>query len=162
MGKHSKVWGTHVFVPAEIVQKFADQKITRFLCTLNESVQINSGLMPNGNGAYFITINKEVVKKLKLEVGKDVSLYLEEDKSKYGMPMPEEFQEIMYQDPEVDQIFHALTPGKQRSLLYMIAKPKGVETRIKKAIVISEYLKDCKGKLDYKELNQAFKNYSAR
>ena len=152
----------HIIVPKRISKAILDKKIKRLLCTLDDTIQLNSALMPNGEGEYFITINKDVVKKLKLKVGGDVSVMLEEDKSKYGMPMPQEFEEILYQDPEVDKIFHSLTAGKQRSLLYMIGKPKGIETRVKKAIVIAEYLKDCQGNLDYKELNIAFKNYSAR
>lgn len=162
MDRHGSVWGIHIFVPKKITKAILDKKIKRLLCTLNGKVKLNSGLMPNGEGEYFITINKENIKKLGLKPGMKVSVELVEDKSKYGMPMPEEFQEILYQDPEVDELFHKLTPGKQRSLLYMIGKPKGVETRLKKAIVIAEYLKDCRGNLDYKELNQAFKNYAAR
>jgi uncharacterized protein YdeI (YjbR/CyaY-like superfamily) len=55
------------------------------------------------------------------------------------------------------RVFHKLTPGKQRGLLYKINKPKGAETRVKAAIQISEYLKSVDGKLDYKELNAYIK-----
>lgn len=161
-GKHGSVWGTHILVPKKVSKSFLDKGIKRLICTLNDSIQLNSGLMPDGDGEYFITINKNVVKQLGVSIGDPLHIHLDEDVSKYGMPMPEEFQELLYQDPEVDIIFHKLTAGKQRTLLYMIGKPKGAETRMKKAIVIAEYLKDCQGKIDYKELNQAFKNYSAR
>ena len=65
----------------------------------------------------------------------------------------------MEQDEEADKYFHQLTPGKQRSLLHIIAKPKREETRLKKAVVITEYLKTNKGKLDFTALNLAFKEY---
>ena len=74
--------------------------------------------------------------------------------------MPEEMEVLLAQDEEADRYFHQLTPGKQRSLLHIIGKPKTEATRLKKAIVITEYLKTNRGKLDFKELNLAFKEYS--
>lgn len=103
-------------------------------------------------------LNKEEVKKLGLEVATQVNLTLEEDKSKYGMPIPEEMEELLRQDPEADKYFHGLTAGKQRSLLFIIGKPKGSETRLKKAIAICEYLKSTGGALDFREMNQALKD----
>jgi len=87
---------------------------------------------------------------------------LKKDESKYGMPMPEEFDELMKIDDELNEVFHKLTPGKQRSLLHIIGKAKRSETRLNKAIVISEYLKQVNGKIDFKQLQQAFKDYNQR
>jgi uncharacterized protein YdeI (YjbR/CyaY-like superfamily) len=75
------------------------------------------------------------------------------------MPMPEELEELLLQDPEGDMYFHELTPGKQRNLIYMVSKPKGVDTRIKKALVIVQHLKEVKGQLDFKMLNEAYKRW---
>ncbi len=97
------------------------------------------------------------MKDLELMVGTEISVKLEKDDSDYGMPMPEEFEELLLMDPEADECFHKLTIGKQRSLLYIIGKPKRSETRIKKAVVVAEYLKSTGGVLDYKELNVAFR-----
>ena len=44
----------------------------------------------------------------------------------------------------------------------MIGKSKTSDTRLKKAIVISEYLKQVNGKIDFKQLQQAFKDYNQR
>jgi len=55
-------------------------------------------------------------------------------------------------------VFHNLSAGKQRTLLHLIGKPKSEEIRINKAMVVNEYLKEVNGRLDFKELNQAFKD----
>ncbi len=73
--------------------------------------------------------------------------------------MPKELEELLLIDEEGDYFFHQLTPGKQRTLLHIIGQPKRSDTRIKKAIVVVEYLKSARGKLDFKALNQAFKDY---
>jgi len=155
----SKLWYYYLEVPLKIKEKYVEGKDRRVIITVNDSEEIPCAIMPNGNEYYFINFNKENRKKLKLNVGDKVTVKIKKDKSKYGMPMPEEFQEILYLDPEVEKYFETLTPGKQRALLHLIGKPKGQETRIKKAIVISEHLKNHKGKLDFKILNQEYKDY---
>ena len=155
---HSDLWYFHIKVSASIAAPFLD-KDRRVLCALNGTAPFPCALMPDGEGNYFININKERRKKLRLEVGELVEATIQKDESKYGMPMPEVMGELLAQDPDADKYFHALTPGKQRSLLYLIAKPKTEATRLKKAIVITEFLKTNQGKLDFKELNVAFKEY---
>ena len=158
----SPLWAGHIIVPEDLSEHFIQQKIKRVVCTLNEDFEFQCALMPKGGGVYFINLNKEILKKLKLKIGSEVSIKLKEDKSKYGMPLPEEFEELMKIDDELNEVFHRLTPGKQRTLLHMIGKPKTSDTRLKKAIVISEYIKQVNGKIDFKQLQQAFKDYNQR
>lgn len=86
-----------------------------------------------------------------------VQATLRKDDSKYGLPMPEEMQEVLDSDEEGNRLFHALTPGKQRTLLYIAGFPKTSDKRISRAIVIVEHLKANHGKIDFKMLNQALK-----
>lgn len=113
--------------------------------------------MPDKKKGYFINVNKEIRKKANIKLGDKCELVLKKDDSKYGLPVPEEFIELLRQDPEGEKVFHALTMGKQRSLVYIIAKPKRSETRLHKAVVILDFLKENNGALDFKALNQAFK-----
>jgi hypothetical protein len=153
----SSVWSYAIAVPAAFANQFIEGEDRRVICTLFESYKFPCGLMPDGHGDFFININKEIRTKFKLEPGTEVSFTLEKDKSKYGMPMPEELGTILEMDSEVDKYFHALTPGNQRNLIYIVAKPKNSDTRLRKAIVITEFLLNNQGKLDFKMLNEAFK-----
>lgn len=130
---------------------------TRILVDINGEGQISSGLMPDGKGDWFITISKEVRQKFDLEEGEEATLVISPDDSEYGMPLPEEMSELWALDEEAYDVFHRLTPGKQRGLIYQVAKSKRSETRIKKSVQIHEYLKSVGGKLDYKELNAYIK-----
>ena len=156
----SPLWGLHILIPDEISTFFLEKYSNRLVCSLNDVVTFQGALMSDGNGSYFINTNKENRKKVNAKVGDEVNVKLTPDESKYGLPMPEELQELLNQDIEGDQVFHSLTPGRIRSLLHIIGKPKGSDTRLKKAIVVIEYLKTNNGKLDYTERNQAFKDYS--
>jgi hypothetical protein len=154
----SKVWSGHVNVPVDIALELKKRKISRLVCTFNSQEKSHSALMSHGDGSYYILLNNARCKKLGLLIGSQVDVIIEADDSPYGMPMPEEMEELMRQDPEANKYFHALSPGKQRNLLYIIGKPKGSDTRLKKAIGICEYLKSVRGALDFRELNQALKD----
>jgi len=154
----SNVWGGHVVIEDNIVQHIKSRKISRLVCTINRKVKTHCALLSKGDGTYYVMVNKTTQKKLGVVMGENLSIVLEEDKSKYGMPMPEEMAEIMVQDPEVDNLFHSLSPGKQRSLLYIIGKPKTSDSRIKKAILITRYLTEVNGVLDFAEMNEFIKS----
>ncbi|MEM0993337.1 MAG: YdeI/OmpD-associated family protein [Bacteroidota bacterium] len=152
-------WNFTIPVIKDIATIFIEED-RRVLCTINDAKSFHAALMPDGKGDYFIILNKERRKQLGLTVGEPISVTLKKDDSKYGMPMPEEYETLLAMDDEGSQYFHTLTPGKQRNLLHIIGKPKNTATRLKKAIVINEHLKRQVGKLDFKQLNRDFKAYN--
>lgn len=154
----NNLWNYHLKVPQDVVIKIKKKKMTRFMCSLNKGTCFHASLMPAGEGIYFIKINKELRQKHHINLGDNVTVLIEKDKSKYGMPLPEEMEELFLHDPEGNQLFHQLTPGKQRSLLYLIIKIKSKEKRLEKSFIILEHIKEYKGDLDFKILNQDFKN----
>jgi uncharacterized protein YdeI (YjbR/CyaY-like superfamily) len=82
------------------------------------------------------------------------------DESKYGMPVPEEFAEVLNQDPEGDKLFHSLTPGKQRSILWFVGSVKDVDKRIQTALIFIEHLKRNDGKIIHDQLTEELKRPS--
>lgn len=159
---NDNIYGHHIIVPEVVKEYFFKKKIKRLLCTLNGMHEFPCALLPKGGGIYYILINAEIRKKFGLQLGSKVQVALEPDESKYGMPMPEEMSELLKIDEEANELFHALTKGKQRSLLYVIGKPKNTNTRLNKAIVVTEHLKRMNGKLDFKILHQDFKDFNQR
>lgn len=153
----SPLWGFHIMVPDAAAAPFLEEKEKRVVCTLNGSEEFQCALMPRGDGSYFININKKLREKLKLKPGSTVTASIRKDESEYGLPMPEELAELLTQDEEGNRLFHALTPGKQRNLLYIVGTPKTSETRIKRAVVCVEHLKANGGKIDFRRLNQDMK-----
>lgn len=155
-------WNYTIDIPLEFANQFIEKDNRRVICTLNQMHEFHAALMPNGKGGYFIMINSEVRKKLKLGEDAALSVQLQKDNSKYGIHLPEEMEELLLIDEEGSSFFHQLTPGKQRSLLHIIGKPKSSAIRLKKAVVVLEYLKANNGKLDFKMLNIAFKEANQR
>jgi len=158
----SNLWSVYIPVPNDIAESFLQSEAKRVICIINKSLRIHCAILPMGNGNHFMLLNKENRKKLMLNIGDEIDIILEPDTSKYGIALPAEMEELLLMDEEGSEVFHKLTPGKQRSLLFIIGKPKSTETRLKKAVVIIDYLKLTGGKLDFKELNEAFKQANSR
>ncbi len=154
----SRVFMYHLIIPEAVVLFYREKNQKRLMCQVNELEAYSSAILfAKGEYAY-INVNKERMKKLKVKVGDDVSVTLIPDTSEYGMPLPPAFEEILIQDAVFKMFFQKLTPGKQRNLIHLVAKLKSQDKQVEKAIIISNYLKRVNGKLDFKELNQAFKD----
>jgi hypothetical protein len=115
--------------------------------------------MPNKD-VWFITMNQGNVKKLNIGSNSEIQVVMSKDTSEYGMPIADEFREVLDQEPLADKYFHALTPGKQRTLLHIINTVKNTESRIKKSLAIADHIVANKGTINYKMLNEAFKEYN--
>jgi len=151
------LWGHHIKVPDAAADKFIDGDNRRVICTLNNTESFHCALMPGGKPGWFININKKTRDKLKLTEGDTVEVSLKKDHSKYGLPMPEELEEMLYQDEEGQNYFHALTKGKQRSLIYWCGNVKSSHIKLRRALVLMNHLKSYRGQLDFKKLNQELK-----
>lgn len=156
---NSPLWGWHFLVPEDIAKTFVNGKDRRVICTINDLITMHSALMPNKE-AWFVMMNQGNVKKLNLGPNSEIQVEMAKDISEYGMPMADEFREVLDQEPLADQYFHALTPGKQRTLLHIINTVKNTESRIKKSLAIADHIVANKGTINYKLLNEAFKEYN--
>lgn len=152
------LWYYYVEIPKQKATVFVKANNKRIVCTINNIVSFQAALMPLGNGHFFININQEIRKKLKIKEGDALTVTLAPDDSEYGLPLCAEFKELLIQDIEGSGIFHALTPGKQRTLIYIVGKPKSADLRIRNGIAVLVHLKQTKGKIDYKQLNLIIKN----
>ncbi|MDX5326475.1 MAG: YdeI/OmpD-associated family protein [Bacteroidota bacterium] len=146
------LWSYHIHIPEEIANSIIQSETgRRVVCTLNGDHSIHCALMPDGKGQWFINLHQQIRKKSRIELGDPVVVHLEPDTSEYGMPIPEELEELLYQDPEGSEIFHSFTKGKQRSLIYWVSQVKSSQIRLRRALVLIDHLK-IHGDIDYKAL----------
>ena len=132
--------------------------VRRVFCTVNDKLTFQAALMPSGQGTpYFVSINREKRDKLGIAPGDRLVVELKRDNTKYGLPMPRELREVLNQDPEGDRLFHALTNGKQRTILYYVSKARDVDRRINAALIVIEHLKNNDGKIDNRKLYEELK-----
>jgi hypothetical protein len=145
----------HLTLPIGLAKKLLQQKIKRVQLiigshTLHKPIQ-------QYKGVYFFTFAQKERKLFNVGLGDSLEVIIDEDKSQYQIKIPEEMKVLLEEDKEGSKHFHNLTPGKQRSLLYIVDKVKSSELRLNKALAIVEHLKTNSGKLDFKVLYEAFK-----
>ena len=128
----------------------------RVLCTINGVETFPCALMPY-DGEFTIVVNKERRKKLNILAGDKITVEIAPDESEHGMPMPEELQEVLNQDPDGQTAFLAMTPGKRRSMMYYIGTIKDIDKRIHTALIYIEHIKKNNGKVVYEQLTAELK-----
>ncbi len=131
----------YLFIPATVVQQIGGIAGKRFVCTVNHKVSYQSGLVALGEGEAYICINTKRLKEAGAALGDTVHLQLVPDKSEYGFDVPEELQEVFNQDPEGENRFKQLTPGKQRYIIYYVAGVKSPQLRVERALLLIGNLK---------------------
>jgi hypothetical protein len=128
-------------VPPEIIDQLGGKFKMRLLCSINNKLTFQGGLVALGNGSGYISINITRLKKLGLKFKDVATVTLKKDESEYGMEMPEELKELLEQDDEGSRRFNMLTPGKQRYIIHYVNTVKNSQLRIDRAILLISNLK---------------------
>jgi hypothetical protein len=154
----NKLWGCHFPVPMNVAGKLMEGKSKRVICTIGGRETFQCAILYYKKGKPVISVNKTVRDSLGVTFGAVVEIMLKKDTSEYGLPVPEELEEVFRQDKDGKRIFHSLTPGKQRTLLYIVNNVKDPDKKILRSLVVLQHLKENKGKIDYKKLTIQLKN----
>jgi hypothetical protein len=155
----NKLWGSHLRVPSSVAEKLVRGGSRRVLRTLNSSEAHQCALLPYGRGSFVLSVNKKWCDALSLGIGSTVKVGLQPDGSTYGLPMPAELKELFRQDKEGNRLFHSLTQGRQRTMLYTIGSASDPDARAWRASIIIRHLRDNNGKINYKRLSQSLKRH---
>lgn len=152
-------WSYHLPVPDEYALQLMDKENKRVMVWLANDGPYHMALMKSKE-YWYILVNQELRKKHQLKEGSKIKVQLAKDPNFYGHELPEELEVLLDQDKEGHNYFKSLTPGKQRSLVYIVTKVKNPESRMKKSLAIVHHLKLAKGVLDFKQLNEWIKYYN--
>ena len=154
----NKLWGAHLIVPASIAAAVTRDGSRRVLCSLNGAEERQCALVRYAKGTLVVTVNKKLRESLRVEMGERLQVRLCKDKSRYGLPLPEEFKGLLLQDAEGNRYFHALTAGKRRTLLHIVGSVKDPDIRLTRSLIVIRHLKTNMGKIDYRRLSEMLRN----
>ena len=135
---------THaISLPHEVVLPFLKKghKRVKVEAAFEHRMIVFYGALQKRGSGYFLTFGKQNQKTLGVFPSDYFTLQFSEDDSKYGVEMPEELEAVLASDTGAQEIFESFTDGKKRSIIYMIAKYKTVQTRIDKSILLCENIK---------------------
>jgi hypothetical protein len=140
-------------IPAVVVKKIGGIGKQRLLCEVNKQLKFQCGLMSLPEGKAYISINSKRMKELAVGMGDFVDITLTEDKSEFGVDVPEELTELFKQDPEGKRRFDVLKPGMQRYILNYVNTVKSSQLKLERAFTLITNLKNLtQGKETFKEI----------
>lgn len=132
----------YIMVDNNIVDTFKNIGNKRAICRLNDQIEFHCAFMPKKEGGHFVNIGTTICKKLKIKEGSTVTATFKADKTEYQFEMPEELSEVLNLDTDANNIFHSLTEGNQRGLIYLVTQVKSSDKRIERALNIAVRLKN--------------------
>jgi len=129
-----------VEIPADVAEAWLPVNGKRCLYKLFDGELYHGGFIHNGLGGYQLIIGKKARDAAGVSAGSAVTITLSPDTSRYGCDMPDELAEVLATDSKANDVFHALTPGRQRSLIYLVTAVKSTDKRIGRSLKIAEAL----------------------
>lgn len=133
---------SRVFINSAHISEFINHKRVKVVASFEDkTIAFYAALQPFKNEGYTIMFSKAKQKQLGVFMNDYFTLQLFEDTSKYGVEMSSELEAVLLSDHDAFTIFENLTPGRQRSIIYTIARYKSPQMRIDKSILLTENLK---------------------
>jgi hypothetical protein len=123
------------------ISKLTENGNKRAIGTLNNIHKFHCAIMLTKEGSAYVYISHKICKKMNLTIGNKVTATFTIDDTPYQFEMPAELAEVLRTDAKANKIFHSLTAGNQRSLLYLITLVKSIDKKIERALKIAEKLK---------------------
>jgi hypothetical protein len=124
------------------VKKLGGKFLIRLVCTVNDRLKFQCGLMGAGDGSGYVCMSQARLKELGLRRGDKVQIKLALDRSKYGLKMPGELRELLRQDEEGSRRFELISAGKKRNILHFVGSAKTSDKRIDRAFKVIQNLKN--------------------
>ncbi len=121
-------------IDADIVAQFERQRKTRFICTLDNTVEYQCGLNHLGDGNFFIILSKKNLAKVSKSLGDSISFHLREDPNPLGVAVPEVLEVLLAQDAQLKETFDKLTLGKKRNVIHQMKGIKDLDLQIERTI----------------------------
>lgn len=112
----------------------------RWICQIGEH-RFHCAILNNKEKGYYVYLDTGWVRKQQLKTGMMIKASFTKDDTKHQFMVPEEWTEVMNTDVAAAAVFHQLSPGNQRSLLYLVNQPKSSDKKIERALKIAARLK---------------------
>jgi predicted SPOUT superfamily RNA methylase MTH1 len=132
----------YILLDSKTARPWLKETNHRVIGNINGKVDFHCGIMPKKEGGFYVNIGSTLCKKLKLKEGDSLTVTFRKDSSAYQFEMPQELSTVLATDRNADQLFHALTEGTQRGLIYLVTQVKSTDKRIERALRIAEQLKN--------------------
>ncbi|MBX7481702.1 YdeI/OmpD-associated family protein [Qipengyuania qiaonensis] len=143
VGRTRKIWYNVVWLPADLAASLPFDRYPqlRIEGELAE-IPVENAFIPAGDGRYYLIVSPEVLKIGGLDVGDPVSFrFRVADQERVDLPA--DLQRALARDPEGQERWQALTPGRRRALAHHVGSAKGDDTRARRIAAVLSAITSC-------------------
>lgn len=123
--------GTFAGFPYDVRKEFGTGGPVRINCWI-DGVHKTGSLVPIGNGEHAIHIRKEILKQIGKQEGDEVGMVVEQNLEPPILAIPDDFQWLLDEDPELKQKFEALAFSYKAAIIDYVNQAKRPDTRAKR------------------------------
>ena len=128
-----------VVVPAEVLVGLGGKATKRVIVTIHGQA-LRLGLLLLEGGGRYLMLNKEICRSLDIELGQWLDMTITPDPNPDHIGVPDELAEAFAAWPEAETAFHRYSGAQRRAMAKLVADAKQRETRIRRAITLTERL----------------------
>lgn len=134
----------YVVLPESLARAFAAAGVERVEGRI-AGTAFRRSLQRRPDGAVWLRFGVSWLRDAGLDLGAPVDVEIAEDTDPDRVDVPDELAALLDADPAADHAWAALTPGRQRTLVYGIERAKRAETRRRRAAAVVAALRDESG-----------------
>jgi hypothetical protein len=129
-----KTGWTYILIPAEVAEQLnpGSRKGFRVKGRLDKLLVSALALLPMGGGDFIIPLNGKMRKKLGKGKGDKIQLEMALDDNPDPVPMPEDFEACLADEPDAKTFFYQMPRSHQRYYIKWINSAKTEQTRVKR------------------------------
>ncbi len=123
--------GIYAGFPFDVRKEFGTGGPVRIRCWF-DGVEKTGSLIPLGGGEHAIHVRKEIREAIGKSEGDEVEVIVEQDLSPRVLEVPDDFQWLLDDDPELNEKFEKLSFSNKSAIIQYINEAKRPETRVKR------------------------------
>ncbi len=131
---------TYATIPFDCEKEFGSKAQIKVKGQINNQ-DIETSLMPHGNGKHFIILTKEIRDKAKITVGDTITVGLQLDISRKAIETPEDLNIALKKEKAVFEFYNKLAPSHKKEYVKWVEEAKKDETRLNRITKAVEKLK---------------------
>ncbi|MFC6221776.1 YdeI/OmpD-associated family protein [Hymenobacter artigasi] len=128
-----------IVVPAEVLAALGGKAAKRVIVIIRGQA-LRLGLLPLEGGGRYLMLNKDVCAAVGIRLGDELEISIEPDPNPDHVDLPDELAEALAAWPEAETAFSKYSGAHRRAMARLVAEAKQPETRIRRALKLTENL----------------------
>jgi len=117
-----------------VVDSFPQGRKTRIILNIDDSITLQCGIQPYGDGRYFSMIGRSKLEGHTYEMGQAIAVIVYQDPNTLGISLPEVLETLLEQDDVMKRVWDKLSDGRKRTLCHKLLRINNIDKQVDKSL----------------------------